>query len=70
MAKENLKLSKETYANLLTAEGKLTQWPAILDKLEECGVECEPMRQLIQDKLAQMSAIKKNFAPISRLSET
>jgi hypothetical protein len=69
MAQLPIKLSKERYMNLLTAEGKLTQYAPVLDALEQCGVDCAPMRQLIMDKLAQISAIKANFAPKIQLTD-
>lgn len=62
---KQVKLSKESYSNLLQAERNLSAQLPTLDKLEECGVDCQAMRQLTQDKLEQIGNIKKHFAPNS-----
>ena len=58
-----LSLAPSAYQDLLKAERGLTAQLDNFDKLETCGVDCMALRQLVQEKLAQIQAIKANFAP-------
>ena len=56
-----IKLSKARLQELLAAERKLLELLPEYDKVEECGVDCLQFRQVTDDRLKQIAAIKKNF---------
>jgi len=59
-------LTNEQYAKLLEAERVIHDVLPDLDKLEECGVECQAYREGLRQKQQQIEAIKQNFAPSVR----
>jgi hypothetical protein len=60
-----IKISKKNYDELLRAERAFHDLHADLDKLENCGIDCTVMRDGIAQQLAQIAALKQNFAPDS-----
>ena len=58
-----IKLTKERYQQLLKAERELLDLLPEYDKLEECGVDCTSLRQVNADRLPQIAALKKHYAP-------
>lgn len=58
-----IRLERETYANMLQAERNMQSYSPLFDKLEECGLDCQLFRQMQQETLARSAAIKKHFAP-------
>lgn len=56
-------LSQERYSELLEAERLLHDVLPDLDKLEECGVDCQQARAAYQESMGKITAIKARFAP-------
>ena len=59
-------LTNEQYAKILEAERAIHDVLPDLDKLEECGVECQAYRDGLRQKQEQIEAIKRNFGPSVR----
>lgn len=57
------KMTKEEYTNLLTAERKIADVLPDIDNLENCGVECQELRTLLQQRQQQITQVKRHFAP-------
>lgn len=58
-----VKLSKETYQELLSAERNLTGMLPEFDKAEECGIECQYMRESTKDMLDRIAKMKLYYKP-------
>jgi hypothetical protein len=58
-----IKLSRERYAELLSAERLFHDLLPDLDNLEQCGEDCQAMRQVVQDEMKRIEKIKQFFAP-------
>lgn len=56
-------MTAEEHQNLLAAERKLNDVLPDIDGLEECGVDCQQLRAYRQQRMDQIAALKKNFAP-------
>jgi hypothetical protein len=66
MATPPIQLPPDLYTRLIDAERNLLDADTELNKAEECGLECQELRALKSQYLAQIEAIKKNYAPKSR----
>lgn len=62
---KGIKLSKERYAQLLQSERNLTGVADDLNKLEQCGVDCTEMKQLVADQLEKSAKVRQLFGPTS-----
>lgn len=60
-------LPVENYRKLLQAERDLHDALTELDKAEECGIDCQDLRQLRDAALERITAIKKNYAPKTKI---
>lgn len=56
-------LTPLAYSELLESERLLHDVLPDIQKLEECGVECQQMRAAVQEALGKVSALKQRFAP-------
>lgn len=56
-------LRPETYQDLLTAERALHDYLPEFDKAEECGIECQYLRDATRDMLDRIEKFKKNYKP-------
>lgn len=56
-------LPKPNYDELVKAERDLHDILPEFDKLEECGVDCQEMRNVREEALKRSAAIKKHYAP-------
>lgn len=59
----DIKLSTDLYMGLLDAERKLAELPAIYDKAEECGVDCQQLREVRELFLQRSEALRRHFGP-------
>lgn len=57
------RLSRERYDELLRAERIFTDLLPDLDKLEQCGEDCEGMKQVVREAMEQSAKLKQYFAP-------
>lgn len=62
---ENTRLDREHYDDLLIAERMLHDQLKETDKLTECDIECQDLKDTIQAYLKRITGLKKNFAPQS-----
>lgn len=60
-------LPVEQYRKLLQAERDLHDALTELGKAEDCGIECQDLRQLRDEALKRIEAIKKNYAPKTKI---
>lgn len=60
---DTYKLPVENYKALLNAERQLHDALDDLDKAEECGIDCNDLRELRTQALQRIENIKKNYAP-------
>lgn len=58
-----VKLSPESYANLLSAERALHDYLPEFDKAEECGIECNYLRDSAQQMLQRIAKMKEHYRP-------
>jgi bacterioferritin-associated ferredoxin len=58
-----ISLSRERYTELLAAERTFHDLLPDIDKLEQCGEDCQAMRQVVQEEMARIAKVKQFFAP-------
>lgn len=58
-----IRLSQAEYNAVMVAERQLQDLLTQFPKLESCGIQCEELRQLINQRLAQAQALMRNFGP-------
>lgn len=58
-----VKLSPESFNNLLQAERNLHDMLPEFDKAEECGIECQYLREGARDILERMAKMKQYYKP-------
>lgn len=58
-----VKLSLEAYQGLLTAERNLTDLIPEFDKAEDCGIECQYLRDATKDYLERIAKMKLHYKP-------
>lgn len=61
--KSVIKMSPSTHQKLLDAERELTMLQPEFDKAQECGVECQALRESSTNMLQRISKIKQYYAP-------
>lgn len=60
------RLSRERYNELLAAERIFTDLLPDLDKLEQCGEDCEGMKQIVRESLEKSAKLRQFFAPTAQ----
>ncbi len=61
-----IKLTKELFGKLLTAERELHDLVPEFAKGEECGVDCQEFRRIHEEAMQRIEALKKNYGPNSK----
>lgn len=59
------RLSQADYNAVMVAERQLQDLLAEFPKFEQCGIQCEELRQLINQRLSQAQALMRLFGPPS-----
>lgn len=59
----DVRLSREAYQELLNAERRLHDMLPEYDKAEECGIECQYLREGTADILARIAKMKTHYQP-------
>lgn len=60
---KGVKLTPEQINTLTEAEHTLSAVLTDLDKAEKCGTDCQEMRSIVQQAIAQSLAVKEHFRP-------
>lgn len=58
-----VQLSPESYQELLATERALHDYLPEFDKADECGVECQYLRQAATDMLERIAKFKLHYKP-------
>jgi len=66
MAKE-IALTPDLYMSLSESEKKLSELDSLYDKAEECGVDCQQMREIRQILAQRSMKLRQHFAPSKHL---
>lgn len=61
MSKVNL--SPDDYRELLKSERELHDWLPELDKAEDCGIECQYLRDSAKAMLERIAKFKQHYGP-------
>jgi hypothetical protein len=56
-------LSVESYNSLLEAERRINGLHSEFDKMTECGIECQYLRDASRDMLERMAKMKQHYKP-------
>lgn len=62
---KQIRLSQADYNAVMVAERQLQDLLTQFPKFEQCGIQCEELRALIQQRLSQAQALLRNFGPPS-----
>lgn len=58
-----VELTTDLYMGLMSAERTLSELPAIYDKAEECGIDCQNLREVRDLFIQRSEALRRNFGP-------
>lgn len=59
----DIRLTPDLYMSLIESERKLSELDSLYDKAEECGVDCQQLREVRRMLAERSMALRKNFAP-------
>lgn len=63
MRKSQIELDPASYQKILEAERTLIDLLPEYDAAEECGVDCQKLREINRRELERIAAIKKHYMP-------
>jgi coproporphyrinogen III oxidase-like Fe-S oxidoreductase len=58
-----VRLQPESYRELLQAERALHDYLPEFDKAEECGIECQYLREAAKEMLERIAKFKQHYKP-------
>lgn len=58
---DDMMLSKDQLAKLKEHEQKLLEMSPVFDRMDDCGIPCQDLRQYQQDGLQTISKLRQNF---------
>lgn len=61
MSTPTTKLSKQQLADLATAERTLSAKLTDIDKLEQCGIDCQQLRSAVQGVMVDITNLRTHF---------
>lgn len=58
-----IKIPRQLWSDLLANERKMREAFSEFDKAEKCGIDCNPLRQAVQEQLTIIDNIKAEYGP-------